>query len=419
MSRAAIGLLAFLLIPAPRADAAPPAPRAADPAAEPLDDPTLVVPGSLEPAIEVIDRDPSNWLGIPPEREWLNAVRDPLRRFDERHGLAITGAYTVLYQHSVGPDAQGAAAGDFDLVARWTPIGRGTADTGSFYVAAEWRHQFGSRVPSALGSEIGTLLATTNGFSDRGLVVKDAYYVQRLFEDRLRVGFGRVDAENLFANHLLQSANTSFLNKAFSTNPTVALPGVGAGAALSVRPVDWFYVAGGANNAYGNTEAVTADLLDELRFFKYGEIGFTPSLEGVGDGRYRVAVWHMDSRSDTGQPADEGFSLIIDQAFGERVTTFARYGYATGDLTGVKQSIQAGGAVTGLVGSAADLTGLAFAWSQPEADLPDEEVLEIFHRLQLTGRLQLTLGAQWIFDPSNAPGVDALGVLSARFRMSF
>jgi hypothetical protein len=127
----------------------------------------------------------------------------------------------------------------------------------------------------------------------------------------------------------------------------------------------------------------------------------------------------MDSRGDTGQPADEGFSVIVDQTFGERITTFARYGYASGDLTGVKQSIQAGGAVTGLVGSSADLTGLAFAWSEPEADLDDEKVLEVFHRLQLTGRLQLTLGAEWIFDPSNAPDVDALGVLSARFRLSF
>jgi hypothetical protein len=228
-----------------------------------------------------------------------------------------------------------------------------------------------------------------------------------------------VDTENLFGNHQLQSANTSFLNKAFSTNPTVSFPGIGAGAALSVRPVDWLYVAGGANNAYGNTTTVTADLIDEWRLFKYGEIGFTPSVEGVGDGRYRVAFWHMDSRARTEQPSDEGFSLIVDQKFGERVTTFARYGYASGDLTGVKQSIQAGGAVTGLVGSAADLTGLAFAWSQPEEDLHDEEVLELFHRLQLTGRLQLTLGAQWIFDPSDNPDVDALGVLSARLRLSF
>ena len=74
----------------------------------------------------------------------------------------------------------------------------------------------------------------------------------------------------------------------------------------------------------------------------------------------------------------------------------------------------------GLVGSADDLTGLAFGWSEPdESSGHDEKVLELFHRLQLTGRLQLTLGAQCILDPSSAPDADALGVLSARFRLSF
>jgi hypothetical protein len=398
----------------------PPASRTAPSEAVPLDDPTVPPAGTLEPPLDVIDRNPSNWLGIAPENEWLNFVRDPLRGLDERHGVAITGAYTVLFQQSIGPGAQAAASGDFDLTLRWTPIGRGTKDTGSFYVAAEYRHDFGHLPPpSALGPQIGTLLATTNGFSDRGLAVKDAYYVQRLFEDRLRLGLGRVDAENLVGNHLLQSVNTSFLNVAFSKNPTIAFPGSGLGAAGSVRPVDWFYLSGGATNAYGSTTSVTLDLVDEWRFFSFVEAGFTPMIENVGQARFRVAFWHMDARDRTGQPSDEGFSIIYDQTIGERITIFARYGYANGSLAPAKQSAQAGGAVSGLFGSEDDLTGLAFAWSEPEDDLRDEKVLELFHRLQLSGRIQVTLGAELIFDPSDAPDVSALGVVSARFRLSF
>jgi porin len=388
--------------------------------AEPLDDPTVPVAGALEPPVDIIDRDPSNWLGIPPENEWLNFLRDPLRELDAEHGLAITGAYTVLFQQSIGPGAQAAVSGDFDLTVRWTPIGRGTKNTGSFYLNTEYRHDFGDLPPpSALGSQIGTLLATANGFSDRGWAVKDAYWVQRLFDDRLRVGLGRVDPENLVGNHLLQSTNTAFLNRAFSTNPTISFPGAGAGAAVSVRPVDWFYVSGGATNGYGSTTSVTIDLLDEWSLFEFAEIGFTPKLgDELGAPRFRVAYWHLDTRDRTDQPSDEGFSLIYDHTLGP-VTLFVRYGYSNGALTRVRQSAQAGGAVAGLFGSAADLTGLAFGWSEPRADLPDEKVLEAFHRLQLTGRIQVTFGAQVIFDPSNAPDVGALGVLSARFRLSF
>jgi len=385
-----------------------------------LDDPGKPVSGEIEPPLDVIERDPSNWLGIPPEEEWLNFIRDPLKDLDDRYGLSISGAYTMLFQQSVGPDAHGAGAGDFDLFTRWTPLGRGTPDTGSFYVATEYRHKIGARPPSELGGEIGTLLGTTDGFSARGWSVKDAYWAQRLFEDHLRFGIGRVDSENLVGNHNLQSANTSFLNKAFSVNPTMAFPGSGFGAAAAVRPLDWLYFSAGAANAYGNTTTIEWDtLVDEWRLFKFVEVGVTPDINNMGEGRYRIAFWHMDSRSLIDAPSDGGFTIIGDQKVGEHLSLFARYGFSDGDVTGIRQAVQVGGAYQGLFGSDSDLTGLAVGWADPEADLRDEKVLEVFHRMQLTGRTQLTFGAQLILDPSNAPDVDALGVLSARFRVSF
>jgi hypothetical protein len=410
------------LLPAMAQASEPAPPPPADPAAnsDVLDDATIPKSGEIEPDLSVMQRDPANWLGVPPEREWLNFIRDPLKRLDQEHGLAVTGAYTILFQQSAGPNAHSAGAGDFDLTAKWTLLGRGTPDTGAFYTAIEYRHDIGSITPNQLGGEIGTLLGTTNGFSDRRLAVKDAYWAQRLFDDHFRFGIGRADPENLVGLHKLQSANTSFLNKAFSTNPTIAFPGAGAAAAASLRPTQWFYLSGGVANAYGNFTTIEVDtLVDEWRFFKFGEAGFTPTIEGVGQGRYRVAIWHFDDRDLTGQPSDEGISLIADQDIGERGTVFARYGYADADLTKVRQSVQVGGAIGGLLGVEDDLTGLAVAWSEPLADLRDEKVLEVFHRFQITGRTQLTLGAQWIIDPSNAPDADSLGVFSARLRMSF
>lgn len=385
----------------------------------PLDDKDATPPGALEPPLDLIERDPSNWLGIPPDRELLNLIRDPLKELDRRYGVLVTGAYTMLFQQSIGPNATNASAGDFDLTGRWTFLGRGTKDVGSIYVAGEYRHRIGDIPPSALGPELGTLLGTTNGFSDRGWAVKDAYYAQRLFDDHVRFGFGRVDPENLVGAHDLQSANTSFLNKAFSTNPTIAFPGSGFGAAATVRPVDWFYLSGGATNAYGNTTQITIDDLDEWRFFKFAEIGFTPSIEGVGIGKYRVSLWHLDSRALTGQPGDGGVSFIADQKIGEDLSLFARYGYSDADLTNVRHSVQVGGAYEGLFGSTSDLTGLAFAWSQPKAALRDEQVVEVFHRAQLTGRVQFTVGMQLIMQPSNAPDLDELGIFSARLRVTF
>lgn len=403
----------------PANDATPPVAGSID-GNKPLDDATVAPPGALEPDFDIIANDPVNWLNIPPDKEWLNFIRDPLKRLDEKTGLGISGAYTILFQQSIGPDAHSAGAGDFDFNARWILLGRNTPDTGTLYFNAEYRHKIGAIPPSDLGSEIGTLLGTANGFSNRGWSVKEFYWAQRLFDDHFRVGFGRVDAENLVGGYKLQSANTAFLNKAFSTNPTIAFPGCGFGVAASWRPVDWFYVSVGATNAYGNTTTIEIDsLLDEWRLFEFAEVGFTPTIDGLGAGRYRLALWHMDSRGETDQPSDGGFSLIADQDIGERVSVFARYGHADGSLTKVSDSIIAGGAIEGLFGSANDLTGLAVGWSKPVADLRDEKVIEVFHRLQLTGRTQLTFGMQLIIDPSNAPDVDALGVFSTRLRLTF
>lgn len=368
----------------------------------------------------MIYRDPSNWLGIAPDKELLNFIRNPLKSIDEKYGLLFSGAYTALFQQSIGPGAVNGAAGDLDLFARWVAIGRGTKDTGTFYFAAENRHRLEANTPAEIGGEIGSLLGTTNGFNDRGWAVKEAYWVQRLFEDRFRFGLGRVDSENLVGGYKLQSANTSFLNKAFSTNPTIAFPGSGMGAAFSVKPVEWFYVAAGAANAYGKTTTIDIDeLFDEWRLFSWVEVGYTPKIEGLGEGRYRVAAWHMDSRELTGQPSDSGISFIVDQEVGEHISLFARYGYADGQLTKVRQLAEAGGAYEGLFGSSSDLTGLAFAWAEPYEDLRNQMVLEAFHRFQLTGRIQLTLGMQLIIDPSDAPDTDAEGVFSARLRITF
>lgn len=387
----------------------------------PLDDAEARPPGTLEPELDVVRRDPANWLGIPPEDELLNLIRDPLRQLDQDHGIAITGAYTMLYQRATkGPGRRDAASGDFDLFLRWTAIGRDTPDTGTFFAAGEYRHAIGPLAPAELGTEIGSLIPTVNGFSDRGWAFKEAYFVQRLFDDKLRVALGRIDPENVFGGHKLQSANTSFLNKAFSGNPAIAYPGAGATAAMSIRPTETFYVGGGFSNGYGSTTSNELDkLFEEWDLLTFAETGFTPTIEGLGEGRYRLALWHVDELQRTDRPSDQGFSLIVDQAVGEELSLFARYGHAAGDVTDVDHLLEAGGAWKGLFGSAEDLTGLAGAWASPKGGRHDEQIVEAFHRLQLSGRTQLTIGAQLILNPSDAPEHDAVGVFSVRFRITF
>jgi porin len=82
---------------------------------------------------------------------------------------------------------------DLDVISSWTLIGRGTDDTGRLVATVEYRDKMGTQPPSVLGRQMGTLIAPTSAFNDRGLVVRDLYWVQKLFDARVRILMGRGD----------------------------------------------------------------------------------------------------------------------------------------------------------------------------------------------------------------------------------
>lgn len=388
----------------------------ATPAASDLGRPPTELPQELDEAKSQTD----NWLNITKESDPLRSTQEWLDSLKQKSGLTLGAAYTILLQQATGGMGhRTGATGDVDLWAKWDFIGAGTKNVGAVNASTEYRHQIGDIPASALGSEIGTLIPTTNSFSERTFVVKELYYDQRLFEGRFRFGVGRIDPENLVAGHRLQSANTYFLNKAFSGNPAVAFPSIGLGAAGGIQPLDWLYFTGGVFDANASITRTGFDTaFDSGELFSYAEAGVLTENEELGAGRFRLSFWHIDEREDAGRPSDEGVSFTVDQDFGPHCTAFGRIAYSDADVTGVQDLYEAGVALKGIIGSKNDVTGFAAA----RAESPDdggESILECFHRFQVALRMQFTVGAQLILEPVRAPDDDALGVFSFRFRVSF
>ncbi len=403
--------------PQPPSQAAPESAPAAAPPVEPAATAQDPLPGQ-------VPNDPFPPTGANEELDEIRPGVALKRAFDKlaaETNLRFGLAHTMLFQQaSGGPGARTAAGGDLDILGKWTAIGAGAKDTGILVGSVEYRYQMGDLTPSALGGQIGTLLPTTNGFGERPFVVKEFYWDQRLFDDRFRYAVGRIDPENLFGGHRLQSANTFFLNKAFSSNPTVAFPGPGMAGAMQIKPVDWSYLTVGLTDANGSaTTAGFTTFFQDTEFLTFAEAGVTPKIEGVGSGRYRLAVWHIDERENANRPSDRGFTVSFDQDLGSTFIAFARYGHADGDVTSISNSVQGGVGIKDVLGKD-NMLGFAAAWSRPaDSGKRDEKVVEIFQRFQCTETIQFTIGVETIFDPSNAPGDDLLGVFSARLRFSF
>ena len=229
----------------------------------------------------------------------LDLLIDPLDELYDKTGLRLGAAYTMLYLQSMGGQAggQARAAGDIDFMSSWTLIGRGTEDTGRLIFTGEYRFGVDDDPPSTLGPQMGTLIAPTSAFNSREWVVRDAYWIQRLFDARVRILIGRGDPSDFVGAYWMQNVNNSFVNRHFSGNPAIAFPGHGPLLGISLRPIPEYYLTAGAANAYGNTEFVEIDSLFEYwDLFSFLETGYTPTFKQLGPGRYAVGVWNMAQR---------------------------------------------------------------------------------------------------------------------------
>lgn len=361
-----------------------------------------------------------NWLGITSDTDPFKDIEDGLNKLQNETGLKLGFAYTMLFQQaSAGPGDRSAAAGDIDFLVNWQLIGRDTKNVGELNASFEYRFQIGSQVPASLGPTIGTLIPTTNGFSERPPIVKELYWNQRLLDGALRLVAGRIDMENYVGGQRMQSANTFFLNKAFSSNPAIAYPNIGLGAGGAVLPNDWLYISGGVADANAKTTQTGFNTaFDTGQLFSFVEVGILTDLPDLGKGRQRLAVWNIDARPQAGRPSDEGISLTLDQDFGQDFTAFIRLAHSKGTVTNVEWLAEGGVGLKGVIGNEGDFTGLGLAYAQPPAGRA-ETILEFFHRFQLAPRTQFTLGIQGIFNPSNAPQDSALAVFEARLRFTF
>lgn len=376
-------------------------------------------PTEFNQQLRVDQTDRKNWFGITPETDPLSPLMRLLAGVRDKTGLTVGGAYTMLLQQaSGGPGRRTAAAGDIDLMVSWKKQFNET-DSIRINSSFEYRFQIGSITPAQLGPEIGTLIPTTNSFNERPPVVKELFYDQTLLDGKLRWIFGRIDPENYIGGHRLQSANTFFLNKAFSSNPAIAYPSIGLGAGAMVRPVDWFYMFAGATDVNASITRTGFDTAFETgEVFAFAEVGGITNIAGLGSGRQRLSLWHSDASSVKNRPSDQGVSISVDQELGERAAVFLRAAYSDATVTNVRHLYEGGFGFKGLTGIDNDYTGIALAYAAPPNGRA-ETIVEVFQRFQLALRTEFTVGAQLIVNPGNAPNVGSYGIFECRFRISF
>jgi len=289
-------------------------------------------------------------------------------------------------------------------------------------------------------------------------------YMQKLFDDRVELRFGRIAAGDDF---LVSPYNYVFVQNGFDGNPVgiffnspgmTAYPNDTWGALVKVRPTARTYIMGGVYNgdqSIRDNSKHGADFSMDGPLFAIGEIAYQPnSLPGDRGliGNYKVGFWYDNSRfSDfnTGEfeRGNWGFYTMFDQVlvrFGEQ-GSHRGFGIAGSFLVSPDQSISqmpyffTTALVTrGIFPSRPrDIIGLGVVYGHFSNDLQDaqeraqqlnpnvgaqshETVLELTYRLALLkSALYVQPDLQYVFRPGGAGQIPDALVLGAQVAVNF
>lgn len=372
-------------------------------------------------------------------------------RVQERTGITFGGSYGLLWQSFSGSrfGEKDAVGHKFTFNASKALINAGQANALTFDIAIEDRRPIGTDfAPLQAGVLAGSGLPTAATWGDFNLGITQAYIRQTVAGGRFQYTIGKIFAPNFVDAYPFFDDNRQFLNLAFSTSPTIAVPLRGFGFVGAAYPgAGNLYVKGGMFTANSDDTGVTVgDFFSRNEHFYFVEVGQTQfarrpvpiHARGPMDANnMHVTVWYRDAlafrdgENPLLRPRDNayGVAFSVNQMIGTDYMWFLRGGVGTGGFAKAN--------VTGGFGyrpptRTADLFGIGIGWSDPEipeitvplpiplpTSLPSQTVGEVFYRFALTSNFAVTPDFQFILNPSLDPRRDTMAVFSLRARLAF
>jgi porin len=351
------------------------------------------------------------------DRPIYDAIQQAKKELYEKYGITFALEDTLIYQHtSGGVNPNDAMVNTLGLFATWKIF---RSDNGKDFAGlgfqGETRGDLLDSHFTELRDSLGTLWSPNDATSDDYVKINQLWWGQRLAEGRLGFIVGKIDpGANINANRFAGSGNTQFFGQPFATNPGRSFPDNGLGFMLRAEPTDWLYF----HFTMSDSEAVSTHspfTTISGHWLYAGEVGFKPTIQGFGQGNYRLMLYDRDDES-----ANElGWSLSADQSLSDDYGVFLRYGGNDGHINSIEHLVSMGLSFLRPFGRKNDQAGVGVSYTHPSSrDLRDEYSAETYYRLQVTEGLELSADAQFIINPS-ASDQDAVGVFGVRARILY
>lgn len=361
--------------------------------------------------------------------EHWDAFKD---HFEDIVGLRFAVSYTVLYQQAsdtLPGRIDHGLAGDLDIEGTWDwpsccrhelhPL------LGFRFIE---RSTLGAEIsPESLSGEIGSLWPTAVGYFPRNLTVAELWFRHDSDDGRVRVKWGRIFPITQYDFFPLQNFRTDFVDLNHVTNLAIPLPDWGLGGFVEYRPQPNSYFRLGVHDANALvTRAGFDTLFGDGELFKIFEVGFDPGFMAPQPGRppygdVHLSIWHQDARTDAGIDEGWGIAAAAMQQFG-RFLPFLRYGWVNSGATGpvsVQHMFNVGVAIDNIFGQDNDRIGVGYTWGKPaDSSLGNQSNFDMYYRIQVTPRIEVSPIAQVILNPSRNIDSDAIFVGGIRARIA-
>ena len=348
-----------------------------------------------------------------------------------KYGFGLGGDYTGVWLNASdtvpgGRDSTG--AGIARIFGSWDLTGRESGNTGSFVWKFEHRHGFANPAPGPLWAitELGYLGLMNPPFNDTAFRAQNLYWRQRLAGGRYSLIAGIIDVTDFLDLYGMVSPWLHFTNFAFSTgSAAIDLPndgglGVGFGAMLTKQ----FYLLASLQDANGDPNNVWDSVdtfFDDNEYFTSLELGWTSGKDRIYVDNYHVTVWHKDAREAAGKPSGRGVNFSFARFVDGTWMPFLRGGWSDDGDSLLQKSLSGG--IGYRLRNDKDLLGAGLNWGEPNPNqgvgTDAQYAAEVFYRLLIGKRLNLTADLQYVRDPAINPSESSIWVFGARGRWAF
>ena len=349
-------------------------------------------------------------------RPFTRTLREKSELVDESDGLLFQLGLTTVGQYASQSltDRRGLLNLTVDFGGAWSAVG------GRYAGGITWWLRTGRPLTAArdtdLNKDIGSVLDVNGTLESNLLFVNELYWAQEL-GPHVAFSAGRFDSSFRFDfNAVANDEREQFVSSSLVNSPGIPFPDAGFGFEARWEPDRFFKLGVGVFQANCRSAAFCLDELDSNELFWPAEITLRTSFEKLGEGSYRFLAYYMETKGKEGP----GFSVSFDQRVGGGFVPFLRYSIGDQDITSFREALSIGLGLEGPFARERELLGIGYVWSDPTAEnTRQEQLIELFYRLEVNNFLAVTPDLQVVIDPGRNAEEDRIWVAGFRVQANF